>query len=128
MTTRADRLTRLSPKRLALLALELEERLNASPARHVPIAVIGMGCRFPGGVTSADEFWDLLHAGRDAITEVPPDRWKIDDFFDPDPDTPGTMSTRFGGFLDDIRGFDAAFFGISPREAATMVAGAVSLG
>jgi acyl transferase domain-containing protein/acyl carrier protein len=121
MSTLADRITRLSPKRLALLALELEERLNASNgARHVPIAVIGMGCRFPGGVTNPQEFWTLLSEGRDAITEVPADRWRIDDFYDSDPDAPGTMSSRFGGFLDDIRGFDAPFFGISPREATTM--------
>jgi acyl transferase domain-containing protein/acyl carrier protein len=121
MSTLADRITRLSPKRLTLLALELEERLNASNGgRQVPIAVIGMGCRFPGGVTNAEEYWSLLSEGRDAIREVPADRWKIDQFYDPDPDAPGMMSSRFGGFLNDIRGFDAPFFGISPREATTM--------
>jgi acyl transferase domain-containing protein/acyl carrier protein len=120
MSLSADRIAQLSPKRLALLALELERRVAAGPSSRVPIAIIGIGCRLPGGVSNPDEFWDLLAAGRDAVSDVPSDRWTVDDYYDPDPDTPGTMNTRGGGFLEDIRGFDAAFFGISPREATSM--------
>lgn len=80
------------------------------------IAVVGMGCRFPGHVASPEEYWQLLRDGVDGITEVPSSRWDIDAFYDPDPDAPGKMYTRMGGFLDDIDKFDAQFFGISPRE------------
>ena len=114
-----DRIDKLSPKRLALLALELNEKLEAA-GRSAPIAVIGMGCRLPGGADDPAAFWALLREGRDAIREVPADRWSIDDWFDADPDSPAKMSVRHGGFLDRIDGFDAAFFGISPREAITM--------
>ncbi|MEM7308295.1 MAG: type I polyketide synthase [Planctomycetota bacterium] len=82
-----------------------------------PIAVIGLGCRFPGA-PSPTAFWDLLREGRDAVREVPPDRWNADAFYDPDPNAPGRTISRWGGFLDDVEGFDAAFFGISAREAA----------
>ena len=61
-----------------------------------PIAVVGMACRFPGGANSPEEFWQLLKEGRDTVTEVPADRWSIDDYFDADPATPGKMSTRWG--------------------------------
>jgi acyl transferase domain-containing protein/SAM-dependent methyltransferase/acyl carrier protein len=116
-----QRIEKLSPKRLALLALELHEQLEATRQKAPqPIAVIGMGCRFPGGADDPEAFWRLLSEGRDAIREVPADRWDIDAWFDPDPDAPARMSVRHGGFLDRIDGFDAAFFGISPREAATM--------
>jgi amino acid adenylation domain-containing protein len=84
------------------------------------VAIIGMGCRFPGGADSPEAFWRLLRAGVDAITEVPPERWKIDDYYDPDPEKPGKMYCRHGGFLRDIDKFDAKFFRISPREAASM--------
>ena len=116
-----DRINRLSPKRLALLALELHEQVEAAGQRgHEPIAVIGMGCRFPGGADNPDAFWDLLREGRDAIREVPADRWDIDAYFDADVDAPSKMSVRHGGFLDRVDGFDPVFFGISPREALTM--------
>ena len=85
-----------------------------------PLAIIGMGCRFPGGVVDAESFWSLLDNGVDAIGEVPRDRWDIDAYFDPDPRTPGKTYTRWGGFLDRIEDFDASFFGISPREATSM--------
>jgi epothilone polyketide synthase D len=84
------------------------------------IAIVGMGCRFPGGVTDQESFWRLLDEGRDAITEVPRARWDIDATYDPDPDAPGKMTTRSGGFVSDIDLFDPAFFGISPREATSM--------
>jgi len=80
-----ERIKKLSPKRLALLALELHEQVEAAKrADHEPIAVIGMGCRFPGGAGDPDSFWDLLVEGRDAINKVPSDRWDSDAYFDPD--------------------------------------------
>ncbi|NEQ10766.1 MAG: type I polyketide synthase, partial [Moorea sp. SIO4E2] len=85
-----------------------------------PIAIIGMSCRFPGGVDSPEAFWQLLNDGVDAISEVPLARWNIDDYYDPDPDAPGKICTRDGGFLSQIDGFDTAFFGISPREAHSL--------
>ncbi|HET8839891.1 MAG TPA: beta-ketoacyl synthase N-terminal-like domain-containing protein, partial [Ktedonobacteraceae bacterium] len=84
------------------------------------IAIIGMGCRFPGNADTPERFWQLLREGFDAISEVPADRWDIDAFYHPDPDAPGKMYTRSGGFLADLDQFDAAFFGISPREAIKM--------
>jgi len=84
-----------------------------------PIAIVGMGCRFPGA-ESPRAFWRLLRGGEDSIREVPADRWNGDSFYDRDPAAPGKMSTRWGGFLKQIDGFDASFFGISPREAVHM--------
>ncbi|WP_433227496.1 type I polyketide synthase [Actinomadura formosensis] len=84
-----------------------------------PIAIIGMGCRFPRA-DGPDEFWRLLLDGVDAIREVPPDRWKADELYDADPAAPGKMITRWGGFLDDVDRFDREFFGISPREASAI--------
>ncbi|WP_131815173.1 type I polyketide synthase, partial [Mycolicibacterium holsaticum] len=88
-------------------------RVNEPDTR---IAIVGYAARFPGA-EDVDDFWNLLHDGRDAISEVPQDRWNVDDFFDPEPGTPGKIVTRRGGFLDDPTGFDAPFFGISTREA-----------
>ena len=85
-----------------------------------PIAIVGMGCRLPGGVRSPDELWALLRAGRHGIREVPVERWDIDHFFDEDTSQPGKVSTRWGGFVDEVDRFDAEFFGISPREARQM--------
>ena len=81
------------------------------------IAIIGLGCRFPGA-NDARAFWRLLRDGGDAIREVPPDRFDQHAFYDPDPAIPGKMNTRWGGFLDQVDQFDARFFGISPREAS----------
>jgi acyl transferase domain-containing protein len=115
-----DRIAKMSPKRLALVALELEERLAAAEAaRREPIAIVGMACRVPGA-DNPEEFWDLLSGGVDAISEVPPDRWDVDRFYDPDPDAAGKIATRWGGFLRDIQHFDPSFFGISSREALSM--------
>jgi microcystin synthetase protein McyG len=116
-----DRISKLSPKRLALLALEQHEQLEAANRRAMePIAVVGIGCRFPGGARNPATYWQLLKEGRDAIVEVPPDRWDVDAMFDPDPEAPGRMYVRHGGFLQSVGEFDAAFFGISPREALSM--------
>ncbi len=119
---RTDPTGELSPVKRALLQLkEMRARVEAAErARTEPIAIVGMGCRFPGGGNGPDAFWNLLANGVDAIGEVPADRWDLRRYFDPDPDTPGKMCTRYGGFLDDIARFDAAFFGVTPREAAAM--------
>ncbi len=93
------------------------ERLSV---QNEPIAIIGMGCRFPGGADTPERFWELLKSGFDAISEVPAARWDVDAFYSPDPDAPGKMYSRSGGFLGDLDRFDAAFFGISPREALRM--------
>jgi hybrid polyketide synthase / nonribosomal peptide synthetase FtdB len=107
------RLAELSPAKRALLELEMEK------GREEPVAIVGIGCRFPGAEGPA-AFWNLLRDGVDAISEVPADRWDAAALYDPDPERPGKMNTRWGGFLDQVDTFDAAFFGVSPREAVQM--------
>ena len=87
--------------------------------RNEPVAVIGMACRFPGGDTP-DAFWEFLARGGDAVTEIPPERWDVDAYYDPDPDARGKMYTRRGAFIPNFDQFSASFFGISPREAQYM--------
>ncbi|MDJ0600766.1 MAG: polyketide synthase [Crocosphaera sp.] len=85
-----------------------------------PIAIIGIGCRFPQGANTPEAYWQLLSSGVNTITEIPAERWDIDAYYDPDPNAPGKMYTRYGSFLDDIESFDAHFFGISAKEAADL--------
>src|SRR5438045_8749266 len=111
--------TTLSPLKRAYLALEkMQAKLEAIEAsRSEPVAIIGIGCRFPGGVNNPEAFWRLLRDGVDAIAEVPRERWDASEYFSADSEVPGKIVTKCGGFLQDADLFDAEFFGISPREA-----------
>ncbi|MGH9337999.1 MAG: beta-ketoacyl synthase N-terminal-like domain-containing protein, partial [Vicinamibacteria bacterium] len=82
-----------------------------------PIAIIGMACRLPGKSDTPEMFWRNLQEGRDAVTEIPRDRWNADDYYDPNPDAPGKCVTRRGAFLERVDGLDANFWGIPPRTA-----------
>jgi len=117
-----DRLKQMTPLQRAVYALkETQTRLEALEKKRVePIAVVGMACRFPGEVNDPASFWQLLRDGVDAIGEIPADRWNADDYYDPDPASPGKMSSRSGGFLSRIDEFDNHFFGISDGEALQM--------
>ncbi len=99
--------------------LEAENRRLSESARE-PIAIVGMACRFPPRSEDPEAFWEMLRDGREALSEVPADRWDVEAYFDPDPDAPGKVYTRFGAFLDQVTAFDPEFFGISPREAHRM--------
>ncbi|HEX8847781.1 MAG TPA: type I polyketide synthase [Pyrinomonadaceae bacterium] len=120
--TTSDRVSQLSPIKRALLAVEqMQSKLDAiESAKTEPIAIVGMGCRFPGGANSPEAFWHLLRDGVNAVTEVPADRWDIEAYFDPNPEAPGKMYTRWGAFIDKVDEFDPGFFGIAPREALSM--------
>ncbi|MEA2692083.1 MAG: hypothetical protein QOJ16_1470 [Acidobacteriota bacterium] len=103
------------------MRIEQLERENARLRQAEPIAILGMACRFPGGVDSPRALWELLSAGGDAVSEVPAGRWPLARFYDADPDAPGKTYSRHGGFLrGPIDLFDAAFFGISPLEARAL--------
>ncbi|MDB4473545.1 amino acid adenylation domain-containing protein [Opitutaceae bacterium] len=84
-----------------------------------PIAIIGLACRFPGA-NSAAQFWEMLRDGRSGVTEVPPERWSLDDYYDEDGEVAGKSDSKHGAFLPDVDKFDAAFFGISPKEARSL--------
>src|ERR1700733_9261085 len=107
-----------STAKRALLAMrELRAELDTLRGNgNAPIAIVGMGCRFPGA-HGLDAFWEMLCHNRDGVGEVPADRWDAARFFHSDSRTPGKIASRWGGFLDHLDRFDASFFGISPREA-----------
>ena len=101
--------------------LQVKKGGMVSTRRNEPLAIVGIGCRFPGGVKDPATFWDLCVNAKDGIVDVPKDRWDTDWLYDPDPNKPGKMFVRRGGFIDQpIDQFDALFFGISPREAERM--------
>ncbi len=123
----ADNITSLSLKEANAEIARLRARLAAretdassdKDARE-PIAIVGMGCRYPGGVRTPQEFWELLTSGRDILREIPGERWDVDAFYDPQMTVPGKMYVRHGHYLDDIDQFDPQFFGLSPREAESL--------
>jgi acyl transferase domain-containing protein len=106
----------------SLAAIErLQARLEASEhALRQPIAIVGAGCRYPGGIESPEALWRVVRDGIDAVSEIPADRWDADAYYDPDPQAAGKMVTRRGGFLSQVDRFDPQCFGISPREATTL--------
>nr|VFJ43001.1 MAG: Acyl transferase domain-containing protein [Candidatus Kentron sp. DK] len=122
MTDLDKKVEKSSPLRRAMFALEkMQAKLDAmESARTEPVAIIGMGCRLPGGGDNPDGYWQLLRDGVDAVTEMTPERWDIDAWFDPDPNAPQKTRTRHGSFLPEIDRFDPQFFGISSREAKDM--------
>jgi myxalamid-type polyketide synthase MxaB len=123
ITNRGQSAEALSPTKRALAALEkLQARVNTlESASTEPIAILGMGCRFPTHANTPETYWQMLQTGTDAISEVPSQRWDIDAYYDPDPQVLTKLYTRSGGFiLDPIDSFDPQFFEISPRETLTL--------
>lgn len=116
-----EKLQNFSLEKQALYALEVAEQSvkKAKQAIHEPIAIVGMNCKFPGGVTSKEEFWDVLNLKKDVISEVSPERWS-NKYFNENKGVPGTTYAKHGAFINDIFGFDANFFGISTAEATSM--------
>jgi acyl transferase domain-containing protein/acyl carrier protein len=122
MNTTINPIETLSPlQRSVLVIQELKVKLDQLEHQQTdPIALVGMGCRFPGGVVSPESFWQRLRAGDDAIQAVPQSRWSIETYYDPDPDAANKICAQQGGFLDAIDQFDADFFGLTPREAQSL--------
>src|SRR5437879_334578 len=104
----------------ALVELErMESKLREMErGRSEPVAIVGLGCRFPGA-DNPESFWQLLLHGKDAVREVPSERWDSHYFYDANPDTPGKTYARHSGFVGRLHDFDAQFFSVSPREAAS---------
>jgi len=114
-----------SSQQLLVDALKEIKRLRSDVSalrkqQHMPIAVIGMSCRFPGGATSPDAFWQMLKQGQSGVSEIGNDRWNMDDLYDADPQVPGKLYSRYAGMVQDIEKFDAELFGISPVELQSM--------
>ena len=122
MTNSANNPLALSPLKQALLSMDKLEKRYADLNLRLkePIAIIGMGCRFPGNANSPEEFWQILCESVDAVSEIPKDRWNVDDYFDPTPGTPDKMYSRWGAFLSNVDKFDPQFFHISPKETESM--------
>lgn len=122
MTTPLEENENTPALKRALFALkDMRARLESMErAKTEPIAIIGVGCRFPGGANDLDTYWKILDEGLDVIKEVPSERWDIEAFYDPDPNAPGKMYVRKSGFIEDVDKFEPQFFGISPREVANM--------
>lgn len=121
MSNQKERLEKLSPLKRALIAVdEMQRKIKVLENGDVEdIAVIGMACKFPKA-DSIEEFWNNLLNKVDGISEIPKDRWDIDEFYNAEPSSPGKMISKYGGFINDVDKFDAQFFGISPREATQM--------
>ena len=118
-TIKVEQLSAL--QRSVLVIKEMKEKLEQLERQQTePIAIIGMGCRFPGSANNPESFWELLRNGIDPIKEVPPQRWDINAYYDPNPQTPNKTYTKYGGFLDEIDKFDAEFFGLTPRETVSL--------
>lgn len=117
-----NNINELSPLQRSALVIEgLKGKINILEASITePIAIIGMSCRFPGESTNPEKYWHLLSNGIDAITQIPGNRWDLDKYYDSNPEVPGKMYSKKGGFLSDIEQFDPHFFGISPREAISI--------
>jgi phthiocerol/phenolphthiocerol synthesis type-I polyketide synthase D len=118
VTTTFSRIAGMTATQRDALADQFDKASRLAAAE--PVAVVGIGCRFPGDVVGPERYWTFLANGGNAVGEVPPDRWDADAFYDPDPSVPGRMASKWGAFLPDVAGFDADFFGISPREAEAM--------
>ena len=114
MSSLSDCIDQLSPLQRAVFALkEIRSKLDTLVQQYTePIAIVGMGCRFPGEATNPEAFWQLLKTGVDATQDIPATRWDVDEFYDSDPEAAGRMYTQRGGFLKTVDEFDAEFFGV----------------
>ena len=122
MNQNSSQIEQMSPLQRSFLVIEkLKSKLNKLEyAQSEPIAIIGMSCRFPGQANDPEKFWQLLARGGDGVSEIPRDRWDVDNYYDQNPNSPGKMYTKFGGFLEGIDKFDPLFFRISPKEALSI--------